>query len=198
MQQPCSYKHSRQRRIHNTHAGAANQHGQPQSHAISPVWYWYRQHCQRPARERHGPGGPDNSAQRGHRCCRRRCSPSRTGPLTLRMIRRFWSSRNLTRTCVTCTTKSAWTHPKSEILGGGTPARCGRMPDRVCRPAAPWCAALQQPCCRHGLAPPAVRRPPRAAAAWCPRSTDAAPLLRTCPRLPVRPMTFITIASFTG
>lgn len=29
-------------------------------------------------------------------------SPSRTGPFTLRMIRRFWSSRNLTRTCVTC------------------------------------------------------------------------------------------------
>ena len=29
-------------------------------------------------------------------------SPSRTGPLTLRMIRRFWSSRNFTRTWVTC------------------------------------------------------------------------------------------------
>lgn len=29
-------------------------------------------------------------------------SPSRTGPLTLRIIRRFWSSRNLTRTWVTC------------------------------------------------------------------------------------------------
>ena len=31
------------------------------------------------------------------------CAPSRTGPLTLRMMRRFWSSRNFTRTCVTCT-----------------------------------------------------------------------------------------------
>lgn len=31
-----------------------------------------------------------------------RMSPSRTGPLTLRMMRRFWSSRNLTRTWVTC------------------------------------------------------------------------------------------------
>lgn len=31
-----------------------------------------------------------------------RMSPSRTGPLTLRMMRRFWSSKNLTRTCVTC------------------------------------------------------------------------------------------------
>ena len=29
-------------------------------------------------------------------------SPSRTGPFTLRMINRFWSSRNLTRTWVTC------------------------------------------------------------------------------------------------
>lgn len=29
-------------------------------------------------------------------------SPSRTGPLTLRIIRRFWSSKNLTRTWVTC------------------------------------------------------------------------------------------------
>ena len=29
-------------------------------------------------------------------------SPSRTGPFTLRMMRRFWSSRNLTRTWVTC------------------------------------------------------------------------------------------------
>lgn len=31
-----------------------------------------------------------------------RISPSLTGPLTLRMMRRFWSSRNLTRTWVTC------------------------------------------------------------------------------------------------
>jgi hypothetical protein len=29
------------------------------------------------------------------------CLPSRTGPLTLRMIKRFWSSKNLTRTWVT-------------------------------------------------------------------------------------------------
>lgn len=29
-------------------------------------------------------------------------APSRTGPFTLRMMRRFWSSRNLTRTWVTC------------------------------------------------------------------------------------------------
>ena len=34
-----------------------------------------------------------------------RMSPSRTGPFTLRMIWRFWSSRNLTRTWVTCGTK---------------------------------------------------------------------------------------------
>jgi hypothetical protein len=33
-------------------------------------------------------------------------SPSRTGPFTLRMIWRFWSSRNLTRTWVTCGAKS--------------------------------------------------------------------------------------------
>ena len=31
-----------------------------------------------------------------------RISPSLTGPFTLRMMRRFWSSRNLTRTWVTC------------------------------------------------------------------------------------------------
>ena len=33
-------------------------------------------------------------------------SPSLTGPFTLRMIWRFWSSRNLTRTCVTCYRRS--------------------------------------------------------------------------------------------
>lgn len=31
-----------------------------------------------------------------------RMSPSRTGPLTFLMIRRFWSSKNFTRTWVTC------------------------------------------------------------------------------------------------
>lgn len=34
-------------------------------------------------------------------------SPSRTGPLTFLIINRFWSSRNLTRTCVTCTPVAA-------------------------------------------------------------------------------------------
>ncbi|KAG6553091.1 hypothetical protein Mapa_005428 [Marchantia paleacea] len=31
-----------------------------------------------------------------------RMSPSRTGPLTFLMMRRFWSSKNFTRTWVTC------------------------------------------------------------------------------------------------
>ena len=32
----------------------------------------------------------------------RQCIPTRTGPFTFLMIRRVWSSRNLTRTWVTC------------------------------------------------------------------------------------------------
>ena len=35
-------------------------------------------------------------------------APSRTGPLTLRMISRSWSSRNFTRTCVTCSSPEEW------------------------------------------------------------------------------------------
>ena len=49
-------------------------------------------------------------------------SPSRTGPFTLRMIWRFWSSRNLTRTWVTC-------GAKGEGREGERPRRCDAPDD---------------------------------------------------------------------
>lgn len=96
-----------------------------------------------PLAARGGRGRAAAAAVRGRNgAARAPRSPSRTGPFTLRMIRRFWSSRNLTRTCVTCGAGGRGTAERRQtetaraaaaragaLLTGSAPghgSRCGR------------------------------------------------------------------------
>ena len=141
-----------------------------------------------------------------------RMSPSRTGPLTLRMINRFWSSRNLTRTWVTCERRAEGRRDErrlSEEVGrseclfrvrNGRPSlrlRASRLPGQHCRlalacvPQGPGGRGAR-PGRRDGAAREALAR---AAAATL--VSFSLPSL-TWPREPVRPMTFMTMASLMG
>ena len=67
-----------------------------------------------------------------------RSAPSRTGPFTLRMMRRVWSSKNLTRTCVTCTQQVECEQPRiwtgsvlPDWVEGQIPPRHGTAEQRM-------------------------------------------------------------------